>query len=115
MAWIIRNNLGRTHVQVRKWAWTSTQITANGGEYKSDWASWFGDLDITVEGVSGYLLEFIMNPTLIATSVSPKKETRIVLNDGGFDSRTRKYTVRIEVTDNTGRNERKELDVDVKW
>ena len=115
MAWVVKNNIGRSDVKVRKWAWTSEPIAAGGGEYRSDWKSWFGDLDITVEAVSGFLWEFIMNPTIVATSVSPEKETRIDLNDGGFDSRTRKYTVRVHITDNKGRDERKELDFDVKW
>ena len=115
MAWTIKNNLTGSDVKVRKFAWVSEAIKAFGGEYTSDWKSLIdgGDLDITVEGVSGYLVEFIMNPTIVATTVNPDKNTRIELSDGGYDSIKKKYTVKTHITDNKGRNEYKSGDFDV--
>ena len=108
MSWIIRNYLGRAEVKVRSFLWTSDNI-GMGGEYRSDRG---GDsFDITVEGVSGYFWEAIMNPALIRTNVSSSRETCVTLRDGGVDRG--KMTVRITVTDNHGRNEHSEVEVDM--
>ena len=112
MPWRVKNDMGLPTVKVRRGLWTSDTISSNGGEYKSDQTSWFGDgLDITVEGVSGFFFETIMNPALVRTNVSAKNNTVVRLYDGG-PSRG-KYTVKIHITDDKGRNERSEVEVDM--
>ncbi|MEN3335926.1 MAG: hypothetical protein V7641_5291 [Blastocatellia bacterium] len=111
MSWKVKNFLGRSNVKVRRGLWTSDPIPMNG-EYKSDQKSWFGDgLDITVEGVSGFFFETIMNPTLVRTNVSADKNTVVTVNDGGVSKG--KATVKIHITDDHGRNERSEVEVDM--
>lgn len=111
MTWRVRNFLGRANVKVRRGLWTSDPIPQNG-EYKSDHTSWFGDgVDITVEGVSGFFFEVLANPTLVRTNVSAANNTVVNINDGGIHKG--KALVKIHITDDKGRNERSEVEVDM--
>jgi len=109
MAWVVKNNLSRADLRVRSFLWTSEKIKIRS-EYKSELGGG-GNFDITLEGVSGYLLEFLTNATLLYTTVSSRKNTVVSVNDGGVSRN--KQTVKIHITDNEGRNERHEVEVDL--
>src|SRR5215475_1927517 len=104
MAYTIKNNLSQP-LKIISFLWSDT-IPAGTWHTGDKTSLSGGDFDIHLEVVSGYLLEFIMNPTLINTTVSKDKETVIDVSLGEIRGDT--ATILLRITDKSGRNERQE-------